>query len=89
MGVQFAPGPKQQDLLLSLFEHLAAQPGGAPDVLVWPKGLNFKDSSGPPPPIATDDPLAQLLCASTAMSQDDFLTELRRQRNSQAEVTTV
>ena len=87
MGVQFAPGDKQQELLLSLFDRLAAQPGAAPDVLVWPKGLNFKDS-GTTPPGEADDPLVQLLCGSAAMSQDQFLTELRRQRNSQAEVTT-
>jgi c-di-GMP-binding flagellar brake protein YcgR len=89
MGVQFAPGAKQQDLLLSLFDRLAAQPGATPDVLVWPKGLNFKDAGGSQPPFEGDDPLVQLLYASTAMSQDEFLTELRRQRNSQAEVTTV
>jgi hypothetical protein len=88
MGVQFAPGAIQQDLLLSLFDRLAAQPGVAPDVLVWPKGLNFKDSGTPQLPVEADDPLLQLLRGSTAMSQDEFLTELRRQRNSQAEVTT-
>jgi CheY-like chemotaxis protein len=87
MGVQFAPGSKQQDLLLSLFERLAAQPGTAPDVLVWPKGLNFKDSGTTQPLVETDDSLLQLLSGSTAMSQDEFLSELRRQRNSQAEVT--
>jgi PilZ domain len=86
MGVQFAPGAKQQDLLLSLFDRLSSQPGTAPDVLVWPKGLNFKDSAASLPAAETDDPLVQLLCRNTALSQDEFLTELRRQRNSHAEV---
>lgn len=89
MGVQFAPGAKQQNLLLSLFDHLASQPGTAPDVLVWPKALNFNASANPQPPVENDDPLLQLLCQSTVMSQDEFLTELRRQRNSQAEITSV
>lgn len=88
MGVQFAPGGKQQDLLLSLFDRLGSQPGAAPDVLVWPKGFNFKDSGTPPCPVETDDALVQLLCGTEAMSQNEFLTALRRQRNSQAEVTT-
>lgn len=87
MGVQFAPGARQQELLLSLFDNLAAQPGATPDVLVWPKGLNFNDSGIPNQPVEADDPLLQLLCASAAKSQDEFLSELRRQRNSQAEVT--
>lgn len=88
MGVQFAPGARQQELLLTLFDRLGSQPGTAPDVLVWPKGLNFKDSETPLAPVAPDDALVQLLFGSSAMTQDEFLTELHRQRNSQAEVTT-
>jgi hypothetical protein len=87
MGVQFAPGAKQQDLLISLFDRLAAQPGAAPDVLLSPKGLNFKDSPNLQSTVESDDPLLQLLCESTPMSQDEFLAALRRQRRSQAEVT--
>jgi hypothetical protein len=87
MGIQFAPSATQQDLLLSLFDHLATQPGVAPDLLIWPKGINFKDSSNQTLPVETDDALVQLLYGSTALSQDEFLAELRRQRNSQAEVT--
>lgn len=87
MGVQFAPGLKQQELLLSLFDRLAAQPGAPPDILLWPKALNFKDSGTVQPLTDADDPLVHLLCGSTAMSQDEFLGELRRQRSSQAEVT--
>ena len=87
MGVQFAPGPKQQDLLLSLFDRLAAQPGAAPDILVWPKGFNFKDSPNLESPVEVDDPLVLLLCKSSTMGQDEFLAALRLQRSSQAEVT--
>ncbi|MBV8476867.1 MAG: hypothetical protein JOZ36_09395 [Acidobacteria bacterium] len=36
----------------------------------------------------TSDELVQLLSASSSLSQDEFLFELRRQRISQPEVTT-
>jgi c-di-GMP-binding flagellar brake protein YcgR len=88
MGVQFAPDGKQQELLFSFFDALATRPGTTPDVLVWPKGLNFNGSDTRQLGAEADDALVQLLCGSEAMSQDEFLSELHRQRNSQPEVTT-
>ncbi len=91
MGVAFAATAKQKELALSVIERLSLRPGIVPDVLVWPKAVNFKDG-----PCAratggnheTEDSLLQLLCANTALSQDEFLAELHRQRQSSAQVTT-
>lgn len=88
MGVQFTSAARQQDRLETLFDRLASQQGVAPDLLIWPKGLNFKESAAPLLPPDMHDPLLELLCAASAMPQEQFLRELHRQRNSQAEVTS-
>jgi DNA-binding response OmpR family regulator len=91
MGVEFTPTPEQRDLVLSLIGRLSTHAGVTPDVLVWPKALNFKDGISPEVVVRrdeNDDTLLQLLAANTSLSQDEFLAELRRQRVSQPEVTT-
>lgn len=91
MGVEFVPGANQKELVLSLIDRLMSQPGATPDLLIWPKGFNFNASIVPETSASEDGPedaLVKLLCSTAPLSQDEFLTELRRQRRSQPEEIT-
>lgn len=90
MGVIFAPAAKYKDLVSSLIGRLTTQSGVMPDLLVWPKAINFQERFALEAcrrQDAADDALLQLLCDEANLSQDQFLAELRRQRTSQPEIT--
>jgi Tfp pilus assembly protein PilZ len=83
IGIEFTRTENHKKLVLSLIERLSGEPGAIPDVLLWPKGFNFKSAlPDAVEPDELDDALLQLLCSRTVLAQDEFLAELRQQRSS-------
>jgi hypothetical protein len=66
-------------------EFLTSQPGTMPELLISPKSLIAEDAelASSSDDTASEDPLLELLRSGQSMEQEDFLSELRRQRNSE------
>jgi hypothetical protein len=90
MGIEFAHTREQRDSVDTFISFLGRQAGVSPGLLVMPKSITFGTESKPLAGQQDDlhDALLQLLRDKNHLGQDEFLTELRTQRHSQAEATT-
>jgi CheY-like chemotaxis protein len=87
MGVEFASSTaQQQEAVANFIRFLRSRPGISPQLLVMPRALaDSADSShfSQDSPSELSDPLLDLLRNHEALSQEAFLHELQRQRNSE------
>jgi hypothetical protein len=84
MGIEFASAtPEQRTQVASFIEFLTSQPGTMPELLITPRALAADDSYNSAPPQEMEDPLLELLRHHESLSQEEFLQELRKQRNSE------
>jgi CheY-like chemotaxis protein len=85
MGIEFASGTaEQREHVGNFIGFLTSRPGTVPQLLITPKALaagsdypSNKSSAEP------EDLLLDLLKRADSLSQEDFLRELRQQRNSE------
>jgi len=85
MGVEFTRTTNQQQKHLEEFIHLLTNSNGAqPELVVEPEGMNDVDPVNSEKPVLDDleDPLLELFQRNGEFTVDNFLNELRRQRNS-------
>ena len=86
MGIEFPSRTEEQRKVVGDFiEFLTSQPGTMPELLISPKSLIAEDAelASSSDDTASEDPLLELLRSGQSMEQEDFLSELRRQRNSE------
>ena len=92
MGVEFPSRTAEQRAQVgNLIEVLRSSPEAAPELTISPRALvaditQFEPAVRPPEESAThneemEDPLLELLRRGASLQQDDFLGELRQQRN--------
>jgi CheY-like chemotaxis protein len=91
MGIEFPSRTEgQRDQVGDFISCLTGQPGAVPELTITPRALGLPeeqtDSNGSEPE-EWDDPLLELLRNHENLSQEQFLEQLRQQRNS-AEVTS-
>jgi DNA-binding response OmpR family regulator len=92
MGVEFTSSQGQHRQLVEQFiSVLTTRPGSVPEVSVTPKSINLSGAVTAPALSGEDvqDALVELLRSHAPRSQDEFLAELRKQRNSAAEAARV
>jgi CheY-like chemotaxis protein len=91
MGIEFASGTaEQRDQVGTFIGFLTSRPGTLPQLLITPRALTAADEQDYPSNQPADEPedlLLDLLNRASTLSQEDFLRELRQQRNSE-EVAT-
>jgi hypothetical protein len=97
MGVEFpSRTPEQRAQVGNLISLLRSCPDSMPELSISPRALvadlsQFESApeavNGPEENEDMEDPLLELLRHATAMQQDNFLQELRRQRSGES-VTT-
>jgi len=87
MGIEFASGTAEQREHVGTFiNFLTSRPGTLPQLLITPRALaagNEQDYRGRQVSDEPEDLLLGLLNRATALSQEDFLQELRQQRSSE------
>jgi CheY-like chemotaxis protein len=84
MGIEFASAtPEQRAQVASFIEFLTSQPGTTPELLITPRALAADDSYNSEQPQEMEDSLLELLRHHESLSQEEFLQELRKQRNSE------
>ena len=91
MGVEFASRTGEEPSEVEHFiEFLTSQSGVTPQLTVAPKSIDFspQDRSASSTQDTLQDDLLQLLRREGNMTEEEFLTELRAQRRSQAQATT-
>jgi hypothetical protein len=89
MGVEFpSRTPQQRAQVGNLIDVLRSSPDATPELAISPKALVADlaqfltgDQNPEAPAEDMDDPLLELLRRGTSLQQDDFLAELRHQRN--------
>ncbi len=89
MGVEFpSRTPQQRAQVGNLIDVLRSSPDATPELAISPKALFADlaqfltgDQNPEAPAEDMDDPLLELLRRGTSLQQDDFLAELRHQRN--------
>lgn len=86
MGVEFpSRTTEQREMVAQFIEFLTSRPGTVPELLISPKSLMADESQFENPAVPgedrMEDPLVDLLRSGTTLSEDQFLTELHRQRN--------
>ena len=86
MGIEFASGTaEQREQVGNFIGFLTSRPGIVPQLLITPRALathnnhHYSGSEGSEDP----DLLLDLLTRANALSQEEFLQELRQQRNSE------
>jgi CheY-like chemotaxis protein len=86
MGIEFASGTaKQRDQVGNFIGFLTSRPGIVPQLLITPRALathnsqDYRGSEGS----EDSDLLLDLLTRGNALSQEEFLQELRQQRSSE------
>jgi hypothetical protein len=89
MGVEFASGPEDRKGVEEFITLLTSNSDVMPQLLVAPKSITFHDESPAPAQEAHGDELLQLLHSPEHLTEDAFLAELRRQRRSETETTSV
>jgi c-di-GMP-binding flagellar brake protein YcgR len=85
MGVEFTPSSRQQREYLEKFIHFLTNNNGIqPEIMVEPEGMNDAKSVNPKPLVldAIDDPLLEFFRRCSEFTAENFLSELRKQRNS-------
>jgi CheY-like chemotaxis protein len=87
MGIEFASGTaEQREQVGNFIGFLTSRPGTVPQLLITPKALaagngdDYPNSKGSSEP---EDLLLDLLNRADSLSQEEFLRELRQQRNSE------
>ena len=87
MGIEFASGTaEQRDQVGTFIGFLTSRPGTVPQLLITPKTMaavsanDYPKSKGSAEP---EDLLLDLLNRAASLNQEDFLKELRQQRNSE------
>jgi DNA-binding response OmpR family regulator len=84
MGIEFPSRTEEQRKVVGDFiEFLTSQPGTMPELLISPKSLLAEEAELAPDDATNEDPLLELLRNGQVMELDEFLSELRRQRNSE------
>jgi CheY-like chemotaxis protein len=85
MGMEFAADtPEQRAQVANFIEFLTSQPGTMPELLITPRALAAEDSSNnSDQPQELEDSLLELLRHHESLSQEEFLQQLRQQRNSE------
>jgi CheY-like chemotaxis protein len=89
MGLEFPSRTREQrETVAHFIEFLTSRPGTVPELLIAPKSL-VADESQFEKTITSDDeqledPLLELLRNGQSFTKDQFLTELHRQRSSEA-----
>jgi len=87
MGVEFSNTSDVHTEVENFIHVLSSHSDIAPQLLVAPKSISFHAENSPV--IAqSDDDLLHLLANHAELTEDAFLTELRRQRRSETEATT-
>jgi DNA-binding response OmpR family regulator len=91
MGLEFVSDQGEHRHLVDQFiSVLSSHPGSVPLLSVSPKSIHFHEvASSASQPEGNADSLVELLRSDLPRSQDEFLAELRRQRNSAAEAAGV
>jgi DNA-binding response OmpR family regulator len=88
MGIEFASRTSEQREQVSGFIGLlTSKPGTLPDLSITPRSMAGKPEANSNPNSEADDfedPLLELLRGHESLGQDQFLEQLRRQRNSEA-----
>jgi CheY-like chemotaxis protein len=96
MGVEFpSRTPEQRAQVGNLISFLRNCPDSMPELIVSPRALTADLTQFEHPPEAAgettedlEDPLLELLRQGSALQQDDFLAELRRQRSGESVATS-
>jgi c-di-GMP-binding flagellar brake protein YcgR len=87
MGLEFASGTEEQrEQVGNFINFLTSRPGTVPQLLITPKALaavNDGDYRGGKQSGEPEDLLLDLLNRADSLSQEQFLQELRQQRNSE------
>ena len=91
MGLEFVSNQGEHRQLVDQFiSVLSSHPGSIPLLSISPKSIHFHEvASSASQPEGNADSLVELLRSDLPRSQDEFLAELRRQRNSAAEAAGV
>lgn len=91
MGLEFVSDQGEHRQLVDQFiSVLSSHPGSLPLLSISPKSIHFHEvASSASQPEGNADSLVELLRSDLPRSQDEFLAELRRQRNSAAEAAGV
>jgi hypothetical protein len=86
MGVEFAWRSGDEPAALEQFlSFLTSQSDMVPSLLVAPRSISFEPMHEGAGNYDPNDALLNLVRSENALSQEEFLEELRRQRGSQAE----
>ena len=96
MGIEFpARTSEQRSKVADFIEFLTSRPGTMPDLLISPRKLVVDEGEFAPPSDANtngneewNDPLLELLHRGRTLSPQEFLAEMRNQRNSEAVAST-
>ena len=87
MGIEFASGTAEQREQVGTFiGFLSSRPGTVPQLLISPKTLAAVSANDYPKTKGSAEPedlLLDLLNRAASLNQEDFLKELRQQRNSE------
>ena len=87
MGIEFASGTAEQREQVGTFiGFLSSRPGTVPQLLITPKTLAAVSANDYPKTKGSAEPedlLLDLLNRAASLNQEDFLQELRQQRNSE------
>jgi CheY-like chemotaxis protein len=84
MGIEFAANTAQDKAHVANFIGLlSASPGTTPELFVTPRALTAIQNDGPAVAEDLEDPLVELLRRHETLTQEEFLEELRNQRNPQ------
>jgi DNA-binding NarL/FixJ family response regulator len=91
MGLEFVSNQGEHRQLVDQFiSVLSSHPGSIPLLSISPKSIHFHEvASSASQSEGSADSLVELLRSDLPRSQDEFLAELRRQRNSAAEAAGV
>jgi len=91
MGLEFVSNEGEHRQLIDQFiAVLSSHPGSVPLLSISPKSIHFHEvASSASQSEGNADSLVELLRSDLPRSQDEFLAELRRQRNSAAEAAGV
>jgi len=89
MGVEFPSRTSaQRETVAHFIEFLTSRPGTMPELLISPKAIVADETQFQQPASSPEehleDPLLELLRNGEALSREEFLAELQRQRNPEA-----
>lgn len=84
MGIEFASRTQEQrEQVNGFIDLLTSQPGTVPDLSITPRSLSAGKDASADQADDLNDPLLELLRGHESLGQEEFLENLRRQRNSE------